>query len=55
MRDAIEAILIIALIAGYVYVRAKLWSRWYPGKNNFMWMGPKKFQTLFGDDPDKKP
>jgi hypothetical protein len=52
MRDAFEAILIVALIAGYVYGRVNLYSD--VGIDQVPFMGPKKIQTLFGDDPDRK-
>jgi hypothetical protein len=54
MRDALEAIVTLALIAGVVYGRAKLWSIFFPNEDSVPWMGTKKIQTLFGDDPEKK-
>jgi hypothetical protein len=55
MKDLVEAILILAGIAGYVYGRAKLWSIWYPDEDYFPLLRPKKIQTLFGDRDQKKP
>jgi hypothetical protein len=55
MRDVLEGTLILVLIIGYAYGRAKLWSIFLPNEDYVPWMGPKKIQTLFGDEPDKKP
>jgi hypothetical protein len=54
MRDAVETIEILVIIAAMVYVRVKLWSIFFPDEDYVPFMGPKKIQTLFGDDPDKK-
>lgn len=52
MRDALEAILCLAVIAVIVYVAAKL--RFLLGVDQVPWMGTKKIQTLFGDDSDQR-
>jgi hypothetical protein len=54
MRDVVEGILMGVLIVGYVDGRSKLWSIFLPNEDDVPWMGPKKIQTLFGDDPNKK-
>ena len=54
MRDALETIVILVIIAAMVYLRAKLWSIFLPDEDYVPFMGPKKIQTLFDDDPDKK-
>jgi hypothetical protein len=54
MRDVLEGIFILILVIGSVYGRAKLWTIMFPNEDMVPWMGAKKIQTLFGDDPDKK-
>jgi hypothetical protein len=47
VRDLLEGILIVVLIVGYVYWRAKMWS--FPDSDD-----STKIQTLFGDEPGNK-
>ena len=54
MRDILEGIVILMVVVGSVYGRAKLWTILFPNEDMVPWMRPKKIQTLFGDDPDKK-
>jgi hypothetical protein len=54
MKDILEGIFILVLVVGGVYGRAKLWTILFPNRDLVPWMGPKKIQTLFGDDTDKK-
>lgn len=53
MRDILEGALILIFVLGSVYGRAKLWTKLFPNEDLVPWMGPKKIQTLFGDDSDK--
>ena len=55
MRDFLATVLILASVAGLVYSRAKLWSALFPDDDYFPLLGPKKIQTLFGDEDQKKP
>jgi hypothetical protein len=55
MRDILEGILIVVVIVGYVWGRAKLWSIFFPNEDYVPWMGEKNIQTLFGDERNKKP
>jgi hypothetical protein len=54
MRDIGEGIFILVLVVGSVYGRAKLFTVLFPNEDLVPWMGPKKIQTWFGDDPQGK-
>jgi hypothetical protein len=54
MRDVLDGIFILVFVVGCVYGRSKLWTIMFPNEDMVPWMGPKKIQKLFGDDPDKK-
>lgn len=54
MRDIFEGIIVLVVVLASVYGRAKIWTTLFPNVDMAPWSGPKKIQTLFGDEPDKK-